>query len=113
MEKLDKSIPHFHKIALHELKKAILSLKKNNKNLKIIGFSGLAVTPEGIGLCENTLNCKEREFIIDEHILEKFNEKIIASTKKEADERIKLEYKYINRCKMLVLYPNEKSVRFF
>lgn len=108
IEKIDNSIKEFHKIALSQLKEVIASLRKQNSKLDVCGFSTLSVTKEGIGL-SSKLGLKEKEFIVDEHILEKDNKKIVAESKKESDEKIKQGYKYLNKCKMLVLYPNEKS----
>ena len=87
-------------------------LRRTNPKLKIIGFSGLAVTGEGISLCYNKLNMREREFINTEHIIElnKKLEIIDNPTKEELNQKIKQGYSYKNRCKMLVLYPNEPSI---
>jgi deoxyhypusine synthase len=109
IEKLDNSIKDFNKIALESLSKLIEKLRHKNKELTISGLSGLCVTAEGIGLFENKFKCKERNFIIDEHILEKNGKNFVAESKKEADEKVKQGYTYLNRCKMLVLNSNEKS----
>lgn len=108
MEKLT-DMKEFYKIAFKALGKIINNLKMKNPELKVIGFSGLAVTPEGIGLCENKLNCKERDYISNENIMEKNSKKIVVKTD-EVENGKKQGYNYLNRCKMLVAYPNEKSI---
>ncbi|MBS3092929.1 hypothetical protein J4466_05940 [Candidatus Pacearchaeota archaeon] len=112
IEKLDKSIKEFHKTFLIDLSKIIGKLRIKNPNLEIIGFSGLCVTNEGIGLLSRKLTCKEREYKCNEYILEKDNKKIVfkADSKKELDSKIADGYKLINRCQMLVTYPGEKSI---
>jgi hypothetical protein len=112
IEKLDANIKEFYKISLTHLASLLDNLKKKNNNLKIIGFSGLCVTPEGINLFEKRLNCKERDFVIQEHILEKDEQKIVLETdsKEIIHNKINEGYNYITKCKMLVLYPNEESM---
>jgi deoxyhypusine synthase len=109
IEKLDKKINEFYKIAFEKLKEKIENLKQQNPNLKINEISALSVTTEGIGLAEH-LGLAEKEFIIDEHILKKDGKNFVAETKKEADEKIKQGYAYKNRCKMLSVTPQEKSL---
>ena len=110
IEKFDKNINHFYKIALKELSKLIKNLKINNKNLKIGGFSGLCVTLEGLELFENKFKCKEREFLVQEHILEKNGKKFVAESLLESNQKKNENYNYLNPCKMLVLFPKEKSI---
>jgi len=113
IEKISKGITHLHKKMLICLKKIVLKIKKQkNKNLKVIGFSGLCVTKEGINLFEKTLKCKEGKFKSEEHILEKNGKKIILTTKyKKIIKKYKLNgYTYQNRCKMLITTPNKKSI---
>jgi deoxyhypusine synthase len=108
-EKLDSNIKEFYKRNFLDLSIILGKLKKHNPRLKLEGISSFSVSESGIGL-RTKLGYKERNFISDEHILEKNGEKFVAESKKEADEKIKKDYKYLNRCKMLVLYPNEKSI---
>ena len=112
LEKLDSKIKELYKISLKEIKKIIDKLRKNNPSLKIIGFSGLAVTSAGINLLYNKLNCRERNFLNDEHIMRKSNKLEIIKTNSKEDiiEKVKEGYYYLNRCKMLVLYQNEPSI---
>ncbi|MDD3083635.1 MAG: hypothetical protein PHP82_01295 [Candidatus ainarchaeum sp.] len=111
IEKLDKTIKQFHKLTLQYLNSIITNLKKENKLLEVNGFSGLCVTKEGINLFEKKFNCEEKDFIIQENILEKNGEKNVleSNSKKEINKKIQQGYKYINRCKMLVINKNEKS----
>ena len=112
IEKLDKNTKEFHKTALNYLASLISKLKEGNNNLEIIGFSGLCVTKEGINLFERSFSCKERDFIIQEHILEKNGKRVVLETnsKKDIQNKINSGYEYITKCKMLVLYPKEKSI---
>ena len=91
------------------LQKSIESLKEKNPELKVIGFSGLCVSPEGINLFENKFNCRERDYKYQETIMEKDRSKIVIDFKK-VNEKQQGGWKLINRCKMLILYPKEKSV---
>jgi len=109
IEKLDKIIKEFYKTALTDLNNLIIKLRKENKNLKISGFSGLCVTNEGIGLF-NKLNCKEKKFISPEHIMIKDNKLKIASNKEEIARLEKEGYKIKNKCKMLITLSNEESL---
>jgi len=96
---------------LGALDEAIKKLKSTNKGLKIIGLSGLCVSIEGINLFEHKFNCKERNFISSEYILEKDGQKFaLVLSKSEFQEKISSGYKLITRTKMLVLYPSEKSI---
>lgn len=102
----------FYKNSLAGLNSVLESLGKQNPKLKIIGFSGLCVTASGISLFYNKFNCRERKFINSEHILKRNNhlEIFSADSQKQLYEKLKRGYEYLNRCKMLVLYPNEPSV---
>lgn len=103
---------NFYELVLKELSNIISNLREFNPNLKVIGFSGLCSTSQGISLFYNKLNCKERDFLRSEHILQKDGKLIIfdSNSQKELSLKIKDGYKYINRCKMLVLYPNDLSI---
>jgi len=95
IEKLDTNIKKFYKKSLE-----YLSLLVKSKKAKVFGFSAL---------CK--LNCKERDFINTEHILEKGGKLFVFNEKKEnINKMIKKGYNYCNRCEMLVLYPNEQSI---
>ncbi len=87
-------------------------LDKINPDLKILGFSGYAVTTEGISLAYNKLNMKERTYISDEHMMEKDGKlKIITKlNQNKLNTLLKDDYVYHNRCKQLVIYPNEVSI---
>ena len=111
IEKLTK-IEKFHDLILKKLQEIISSLKDTNTQLTVSGFSGLCVTSQGIGLFYNKFNCREREFINTEVILEK-NSKIKIADEENLEELKKdlsQGWSYKNRCKMLVIYPNEFSI---
>ncbi len=110
IEKFSEEIREFYKIVLSEIASILNNLRKSNESLKIGGFSGLCVTSEGIGLFEDKLNCHERGLIVDEHILEKNGKRIVANSTQESKEKKKQGYTYLNRCKMLVVYPKEQSI---
>lgn len=111
IEKFNSS-REFYKKSLKGLNELTNSLKEENPSLKIIGFSGLCVTSEGIGLFYNKFNCRERDFINSEHMLSKDGKLEIFDTdsKEELNKKLNEGYDYLNRCKMLVLYPNEPSL---
>lgn len=102
---------NFYEDALIGLNLVITNLRKTNPKLKIKGFSGLCVTSAGIGLFYNKFNCQERKFINSENMISKNGKLEIFDTKskEELSNKLKEGYEYINRCKMLVLYPNEPS----
>jgi hypothetical protein len=110
IEKVDKNTKNLYKIALKLLIHIFGNLKKENHKLKLIGFSGLCVTPEGINLFEKKFKCKEKDFIVQEHILEKKRKKIILETdsRKVIQEKINEGYNYLIRYKMLVAYPDKE-----
>lgn len=112
IEKVDKTINKFYNTSLKDIKKSINNLRKTNPKLKIIGLSGLCVTKYGIGLFENKFKCKERKYICKEYIFKKKNKLFVfeAKTEKQLNELITKGYKLQNKCKMLVVYPNEKSI---
>lgn len=112
IEKLDTNLKEFYKISLNYLASLLDNLKKKNNNLKLIGFSGLCVTSEGINLFEKKFKCKERDFVVQEHILEKDGKRIVLETnsKEVIQNKIDEGYNFITKCKMLVLYPEEKSI---
>ena len=97
--------------ALETINNNIENLRINNPKLSICGISGLCVSPSGINLFYNKFNCRERYFINTEHILQK-NRKLECFDEKTSDlnKKISQGYSYVNRCKMLVLYPNEPSI---
>ncbi len=102
----------FYKSFLKSLNEIIKNLRKENPKLSIIGFSGLCVTPSGIGLFYNKFNCRERKFVNQEHIFKKDGELRVfkLGSSSQFSEKLKEGYEYLNRCKMLVLYPGELSV---
>jgi len=112
IEKLNTSIKEFYKISLDYLASLLNNLKKKNKDLNVIGFSGLCATKEGINLFEKKFNCKEKDFVIKEHILEKDGKRIVLETNSKGiiQNKINEGFDYITKCKMLVLYPSEKSL---
>lgn len=109
IEKLDKSIKHFHEICLMDLARVMGMLKFHNKSLKVIGFSGLCTTKEGVGLFQNELKCTERSFISQEHILEKDGRKIIVEAS-NVPQKLAEGYLLITRCQMLIAYPSEEGI---
>lgn len=112
MEKLDMTIRGFYKNSLKGLASVVNNLKNINPGLKIIGFSGLCVTPSGIDLFYNKFSCRERGFLCSEYIFSKNNKLIISKspTKQVIHDYIKQGYSFINRCMMLVVHPNEISI---
>lgn len=117
IEKLDSNIQAFYKDSLRTLSSVVGNLMKNNPDLGVVGFSGFCVTSSGIGLFYNKFNCRERNFLSSEHILNKNGNLIIvnSSSMKKVSEFIEKGYSYNNRCKMLITYPDEISIvwRYF
>lgn len=111
IEKFQKSAK-FYDESLKRLSKIVSNLKQSNPELKVTGFSALCVTSQGIGLFYNKFNCRERDFINSEHILDKDGEILILDSdfNKDIEKKISEGYNYRNRCKMLVTYPNEISL---
>ena len=109
IEKIDRNMKEFYKIALSDLQKLINNLKNKNPKLRVIGFSGLCVSSEGINLFETKFNCKERDYKCPETIIEKDDFKMVVDFHL-INKKQKEGWKLINRCKMLILYPKEKSV---
>ena len=110
--KKTSAIRGFYKYSLKALHEIMEDLRRSNKGLRIIGLSALCVTKMGIGLFYNKLNCRESGVIVHEHILKKEDRLVIFETKSHRELRNKLlmGYEYINRCKMLVLHPEEPSL---
>lgn len=79
---------------------------------EILGFSGYAVTTEGISLAYNKLNMREREYISNEHMVSKNGrlEVIDDLDNSKLERLIANGYIYHNRCKHLVTLPNEASL---
>ena len=102
----------FYKDALWALGEITHRLKRKNPALRIIGFSGLCTSPQGISLFQNKFNCQERDFVNREYVLRKDGRAEVFHPQSEQDLRSKLAdgYECICRCKMLVLYPEEASV---
>lgn len=102
----------FYKDSLIALNQILDNLRKDNDNLKVIGFSALCVTKMGIGLFFNKLNCRERAVIISEHIFKKENQLQIfeIDSQEELNQKLMENYRYRNRCKMLLTYPNNPSL---
>jgi hypothetical protein len=109
IEKLSGGVRNFHTIALMDLAGIVDNLRQRNRDLKLAGLSALAVTAGGIRLAEDKLRFRERDYVCSEHILEKDGKKVVVENQGEADKKIKEGYIYLNRCKMLVLYPTEPS----
>jgi hypothetical protein len=108
----EPAIKRFYTIAMAALAKVLLNLKKRNNNLKVVGFSGLCVTNDGIGLFYNKLNCKESAVKKNEYVLMK-NKRIELfelSRFGELERKLNEGYEFITRCKMLVLYPDDPSI---
>jgi hypothetical protein len=102
----------FYKDSLIALNHILDNLRKDNDNLKVIGFSGLCVTKMGIGLFFNKLDCRERAFIVSEHIIKKDNKLKIfeIDSQEELNQKLIEGYIYLNRCKMLLTYPNNPGL---
>jgi len=85
-------------------------LRIRNPKLKICGLSGLCVSSSGIDLFYKQFNCRERDYVHTEHILEK-NGKLLCvdETKENLKSKLKSGCIYKNKCSMLVLFPNESS----
>ncbi|MDD9911870.1 MAG: hypothetical protein OXR68_04395 [Alphaproteobacteria bacterium] len=101
----------FYAAAFRQLGKIVDSLKEQNPELEVAGVSALCVTAQGIGLFYNKLNFLESDFINSEHILSKNGQLEIFDTTSQQALTAKLSdgYAYINRCKMLVAYPDGVS----
>jgi hypothetical protein len=110
IEKINPQTTQIYVESLKTMKKILDYLRKNNPTLKAIGFSGLCVTKEGINLFEKKLNCSEKTFINKENIFENEKGQIIVKANKTGKICAPKEYKYKNRCKMLVTTPKEKSI---
>ena len=108
----ESSISEFYKYAMEALTSVLLKLKNLNKLLKVIGFSGLCVTKNGIGLFFNKFNCKESAVIKNEYVLMKNNGIELAELNHfgELERKLREGYKFITRCKMLVTYPDDPSI---
>lgn len=114
IEKYQKISGSFRDTVLRDLSTILANLRKIKSSLKVIGFSGYCTSKSGINLFYNEWNCREREFLSQEHILvhKETNKCLLVkmNTQKELDKLIQQGYVYSNRCKMLVTYPNELSV---
>ncbi len=111
IEKFNSSTK-FYDDSLKGLSKIVSNLKESNPELKVVGFSALCVTAQGIGLFYNKFNCRERNFINSEHILDRNGQILIldSESNEEIEEKISQGYNYRNRCKMLVTCPEEISL---
>ena len=110
IEKIEPVMNIFYRKALKDLSGIINNLKEKNKKLKICGFSALAVSKEGIGLAERVANFKERDYKCPEHVFEKEGKlAVFDSSNNNFKETANQDYNLVTRCKMLVLYPEEKS----
>ncbi|ORX90647.1 hypothetical protein K493DRAFT_339871 [Basidiobolus meristosporus CBS 931.73] len=115
-------------LVLKSIQEILDQLRVTNRNLKVIGLSGLCVSTAGINLFSNYYNCREREdYICREYILRapsnpqlaeigprQCNSKslvVVETSNQETLTRL-LEhgYQFITRCKMLVLKPEDCSV---
>lgn len=105
-------IKGFYEISLKALNDILENLRNKNHTLSVVGFSGLCVTKSGINLFYNKLNCRETAVIKTEHILSLKNKIIIRDIRSndELQEKLANGYRYLNRCKMLVLYPEDPSI---
>jgi D-3-phosphoglycerate dehydrogenase len=99
---------------LSDLNKLIENLRKTNPKLKIAGLSALGTSSLFLGLFQNRFNFQEKKFISTEHILLKgkklslFNEK--DGGQKGLVKKLQEGYGYYQRCKMIVLEPNDFSL---
>jgi hypothetical protein len=109
IEKFDAKLKNFHRIVLKDLSNIINNLKKSNRELKVVGFSAMCVTKQGIDLFRKKFSCKEGDFVNTENVFEK-DGRLFVFDEKEVNQKIKQGYIHKNRCEMLVLYPDEKSI---
>lgn len=113
VEKLLLTGDHYIRI-LNDLNTLIKSLRKINPKLKIKGLSALGATSLGLGLFQNRFNFQEKKFISKEHILLKDNKLAVFNEKDGGQnglsKKLKEGYSYYQRCKMLVLEPNNLSL---
>lgn len=109
IEKLSNKANGISINSIKQLGKIIKKLRKENSTLKVIGFSGLCVTKEGIKLFEEKYNCREKRVVISEHIMEKLNRKILVKSKKQIKQKTKDGFVHKNRCKMLLTLPKDNS----
>ena len=120
LEKLDSSLNNLHLKFLGDLSCILQKLKVSNKKLRVIGLSGLCTTNKGIRLFTEVFGCKENRYISDEYVLKNFSKNAcrkyvktsvcMLRSKKELDNKLKKSYKLINRCRLLVTTPGEKSL---
>lgn len=83
--------------------------------LRIRGFSGLAVSNAGINLFANYFNCREKDYICQEHIMKRpQSSSLEVFDKVESQDDLNAlliqGYQYVTRCKMLVLNKDVPSV---
>ena len=97
-----------------DLNKLIENLRKINPKIKLIGVSAFATTSLGLGLFQNRLGFHEKKFVSTEHILLKDNKLALFDEKnggqKQLDKKLLNGYVYYQRCKMIILEPNDLSV---
>jgi hypothetical protein len=111
IEKLS-NMKEFYVLALKALKEKVNALSAKNKKVAVIGFSGLCVSPSGIGLFEKKFSCEEKSYLCQEHILRngKKLELFEPTSKKALELELKKGKVLVNRCKMLVSFPFEESI---
>ena len=112
IEKLMQTAEPIYVESLRGLQQNISDLHSSGYDFSLAGFSALCVTAQGIGLFSNKLNCRERDYINPEHILR--NSQGLKIVELESQGELSMLLKngcdYVNRCKMLVTYPQEPSL---
>lgn len=109
IEKLDvrsteRVWPHF----LSALKEKATVLREKNPAIDIVGFSGLTASPSGFHLFSSKFGCLERNYKCSEKI---FKHAVTGDLYVSNDEEsVPDSMIFICSCKMLVLYPGEKSI---
>lgn len=110
IRKMGNHLNGFFRTGLGDLSKVIEKLREQNLDLKVAGFSGFCITPEGVNLFKKRLKCKEEPPLSTEYIAEKDGKReIVELESDEAVERKKQEGYKLHRCQLLVSFPGEES----
>lgn len=81
--------------------------------LRVVGFSGLAVSPAGLHLFGTVFNCSEREYKCDECLMrQEDGQLVVLKGLDQAGMEAALAFgaQWVGRCRLLVLLPGETSI---
>mmetsp|Transcript_21143 Transcript_21143/g.53741 ORF Transcript_21143/g.53741 Transcript_21143/m.53741 type:complete len:244 (-) Transcript_21143:129-860(-) len=113
----DPAWPKLGLLALDHISEVLGELQAQREpgkpSLSVCGFSGLAVSPTGINLFGGLYNCREKGFTCNEFVLRDAAGalKVVSDLSQDELQRMLQEgYQFVNRCKMLVLTPDEPSI---